>query len=302
MQQQRTLEPSQERRKASRPVAQLIPGIKRGPFTRIIEPQISGEALKPFVALAYFAAKPGEVPALKMHPHSGIATFTLMIDGAIAYEDSTGESGVLTSGCLEWLRAGAGAWHVENMTGTAPAEGFQLWLALPPEWEHAPPDSQFVSAEEVENDGPARVALGQYGAARSRVRAPESINYLHVRLRDGERWQYSPPSGHTVAWAFPTSGQLQNPETITAGELAIFEQSNKPLSFVAAGETDFLLGSAVKHRQELILGYSSVHSSVAALLRGKAEVERVGHKLIESGKIDESVLQRDLERMRPGNW
>lgn len=82
----------------------------------------------------------------------------------------------------------------------------------------------------------------------------------------------------------------------------IFEESDEPLDFVAAGNTDFLLGSTVKHQQELILGYSSLHSSVAALERGKVEVERVGRRLVEAGKIDAALLERDLERMRPGSW
>jgi hypothetical protein len=45
-----------------------------------------------------------------------------------------------------------------------------------------------------------------------------------------------------------------------------------------------------------------VHSSVGALEWGRAEVERIGRQLMEAKSIDAAQLQRDLERMRPGNW
>lgn len=90
-----------------------------------------------------------------------------------------------------------------------------------------------------------------------------------MKLQDGERWRYEPPAGHTVAWIFVYSGLIDSPEPVAAGELAVFEESNEPLEFRAHRDTGFVLGSAIKHPHDLVLGYYSVHTSVSALERGE---------------------------------
>jgi redox-sensitive bicupin YhaK (pirin superfamily) len=72
-------------------------------------------------------------------------------------------------------------------------EGFQLWVALPPELELGPSESVYLGPERIPNDGPARVLLGSYGTATSAIKAPSPMNYLAVRLKAGERWSYQPP-------------------------------------------------------------------------------------------------------------
>ncbi len=163
--------------------------------------------------------------------------------------------------------------------------GLQLWIALPPELENAAAESQYVAPGDVPQDGPVSVALGRHGALRSPVRAPESVNYLHVKLQDGERWRYQAPAGHTVAWVFAYAGQIDGPERIAAGELAVFEESNGSLEFLARGDTGFVLGSGIKHPHDLVLGNYSVHTSAVALERGEAEIRRIGLLLRAEGRL-----------------
>ena len=72
---------------------------------------------------------------------------------------------------------------------------------------------------------------------------------------------------------------------ISAGELAVFEESDRPIDLVATGPTCFVLGSAIKHPHDLITGYYSVHTSKAALIRGEQEIERIGALLREEGRL-----------------
>ena len=113
--------------------------------------------------------------------------------------------------------------------GTKQTQGFQLWIALPEELENAPCQSQYLSADEVPAEKPARVILGAHGRAKSAIRAPEGINYLDVQLAAGERWIYQPPLGHEVAWLAVAAGTLRTPEPVSAGELAVFEESSGAL-------------------------------------------------------------------------
>jgi redox-sensitive bicupin YhaK (pirin superfamily) len=200
------------------------------------------------------------------------------------------------------MRASSGVWHEGYPVDRERVHGLQLWVALPPELEETPPESQYVTPQEVQEEGPARIALGSYGNARSPIRASNSINYLHVRLKNGERWLYEPPDGHEVAWMFPFTGRLELPDAIRAGELVVFEESNAPLEFLAAGDTEFVLGSAVKHPHDLVLGYYCVHTSAEALSRSAKEIQRIGERLRIAEKIDGAGLQRVLERIYVGNW
>ena len=45
-------------------------------------------------------------PGIGLHPHSGIATVTYLFEGSVRYEDTSGATGVLRAGGVEWFRAG----------------------------------------------------------------------------------------------------------------------------------------------------------------------------------------------------
>jgi redox-sensitive bicupin YhaK (pirin superfamily) len=265
-------------------------GRTRGPITRLMSPSDLGQELKPFVFLdhAVFEADQAAMPMeLGWHPHSGIATVTVMLDGAIQFAETTGKSGRLAAGGVEFMRAGGGVWH----TGTheaGQAKLFQLWIALPPELENGPSASHYVLPSDVPAVGPARVILGEYRGVKSPIDAP-AMTYLQVSLKDGERFRYEPPHGHTVAWLAVSDGALEAGEPIEGGELALFASSEEPIDVIAQGDTRFVLGSTAPHAHDLYLGYYSVHTSPQALLQGEAEIRRIGAELAAQG-----VLKRDV--------
>jgi redox-sensitive bicupin YhaK (pirin superfamily) len=251
-----------------------------------MSPSDIGELIKPFVFLDHFQIVPGpKLSFAGIHPHSGIATLTVVLRGGVGYEDTTGKTGTVPTGGLEWMKAGNGVWHDGGATPGEPLRGFQLWVALPPSEENGPAESQYIAPDEVQSEGPARVILGSYGRATSPIRAPAGMNYLHVRLKDGERWRYTPPEGHTVAWLAVDEGRLQAQAPILAGQLAVFEESGDAIELEADGDTSFVLGSAIKHPHPLVLGYYSVHTSRETLDQGEAQINRIGQRLRAEGRI-----------------
>jgi redox-sensitive bicupin YhaK (pirin superfamily) len=264
-------------------------GSQHGPITRLVSPGDLGEFLKPFVFLDLFGFDTsGGRKGFGMHPHSGIATLTWLIEGDTLYEDTTGEQGVLPAGGVEWMRAGNGVWHDgAPAPDTKRVQGFQLWVALPASEENATAQSIYMAPSQVPREGPARVLLGRLGAAQSPIPAPAPMNYLAVQLKDGEHWRYTPPAGHTVGWIAVDAGRLDagDGEPVAAGELAVFEESGAAIDFVAQGDASFVLGSAAKHPHELVMGHYSVHTSQAALDQGEAEIRRIGARLREEGRL-----------------
>jgi redox-sensitive bicupin YhaK (pirin superfamily) len=272
----------------SRRVVRRTRGRGHGPIVRLMSPSDLGEVVKPFVFLDLFEADMGMMRnAMQLHPHSGIATVTVFTKGDVRYEDPEAGKGALTYGGVEWMRAGGGVWHGQEIAPgvSNSVQGFQLWVALPPELENAVPDSQYIEASEMKQVGPAHVIIGAHEGIQSPVRAPGGFNYLLVTLKPGESWTYNPPKGHSVGWLAVAQGELSADVSIRAGDMAIFENDEAAITLTSTGLDDavFVLGSAVPHNYPLHLGYYSVHTNADALVRGEERIAELQHRLIAAG-------------------
>src|SRR3982750_3053197 len=81
-------------------------GRTHGPITRLVSPSDLGEVMKPFVFLDLVRFDPRATPTpmeYLWHPHSGIATITVPLDGAVRIADTTGSDVVLPAGGVEWM-------------------------------------------------------------------------------------------------------------------------------------------------------------------------------------------------------
>jgi redox-sensitive bicupin YhaK (pirin superfamily) len=268
----------------ARAIVQRTRGQTHGPVTRLMSPSDLGEVLKPFVFLDLFDHEGAPFDG-GLHPHSGIATLTYVAEGAVTYIDPDNVKGTLPAGGVEWMQAGRGMWHDGGLDKAVRTRGFQLWIALPPELELGPTSSIYQAPEDVPEDGPARVLLGRYGAASSAIASPSPINYLTVRLKAGERWRYEPPTGHTVLWTAVASGTVSVPDDLGPGELVAFEPSSGAVEFEARRDAEFVLGSAVPHEYDLVLGSHSVHTTPAALRDAQAHIAAIRMRLVREGRF-----------------
>ena len=101
---------------------------------------ISQRRISPFLLLDFNAEYdfgPSEkVKGVDVHPHKGFETVTIAYKGSVAHHDSTGNSGIINPGDVQWMTAGAGILHKEyhekefSKTG-GPFEMVQLWVNLP---------------------------------------------------------------------------------------------------------------------------------------------------------------------------
>ena len=254
-------------------------GHRRGPITRLMSPGDLGGLVKPFVFLDYFDFSSHGKLGGPVHPHSGIATHTTLLQGAMEYADSTGKSGSLSSRSIEWMQAGGGVWHGGGPIGDEPLRGFQLWIALAPPLELANAHSEYVAGASVPADGRVRLLLGSYQHLVSPIPYQEPVTYLHVQLRDGERWTYQPPSNHDIAWLAVAAGSLLVDGALLRRELAVFEEGTAPIEVVAHGDVELVIGSATKHPHPLITGSYSVHTSRETLARGEAGYAKVAETM-----------------------
>ncbi len=238
-----------------------------------------GELLKPFVFLDYFETQNLHGPGMADHPHSGLATHTTLLQGSVDYRDSTGKSGRLSPGSIEWMQAGGGVWHGADLVPGERVRGYQLWVALPESLEHRPARSEYLEPDAIPTDGRVRVLLGNHGTLRSPIVDVSPITYLHVRLQDGETWHYQPPGLHEVARLAVNEGNLHVGRLVIARQLAVFEEGNGVIELRAEGATEFVLGTAAKHPHPLVCGSYSVHTSERALRIGEQGIREVASRL-----------------------
>jgi hypothetical protein len=85
------------------------------------------------------------------HPHRGIETITYVTKGDVEHGDSLGNSGVISSGDVQWMTAGSGIIHQEMPKGdeNGAMHGFQLWANLPAAQKMMAPRYRDITAAQI---------------------------------------------------------------------------------------------------------------------------------------------------------
>ena len=64
-----------------------------------------------------------------------------------------------------------------------------------------------------------------------------------------------------------------------------FRPSNAAIEFEAQSDAELVLGSAIQHDYDLVLGSHSVHTSAEALREAEARISAIQTRLIQQGKL-----------------
>jgi redox-sensitive bicupin YhaK (pirin superfamily) len=209
----------------------------------------------------------------------------MLIDGSLPLRDSRDAPVTLEAGGMEWICSGSGIWHGGPVTVSGLSRGFQMWVSLPPQFELTEPSEQFLLPDELPEAGRVRILLGRYGELQSPIDAPWPITYLHVRLSAGEGWHYEPPRDHDVLWIAVHSGSLELAAAVEAGEIVIFEEGSQAVDFLAHGDCEFILGSALRSSHDLVESSGSLNTSVDALQRAQVQIGRLAEALRKQSRL-----------------
>lgn len=71
------------------------------------------------------------VAGFPMHPHRGIETITYLYKGRMRHKDTLGNEDEIGDGEIQWMNAGSGILHEEELPPADRMLGVQLWLNLP---------------------------------------------------------------------------------------------------------------------------------------------------------------------------
>ncbi len=121
---------------------------------------------------------PGGEPVGGPHPHAGFETVTLVLEG-----DANNKSKTLQTGGMEWMTAGSGIVHTEEIDSSVKMRILQLWLVLPQARRWAEPKWQELHLDNVpiKRDGSSEIRV--YSGASQGMVAP-TINETPATIVD----------------------------------------------------------------------------------------------------------------------
>jgi redox-sensitive bicupin YhaK (pirin superfamily) len=207
--------------------------------------------LDPFLLLDHFGSDdPNDyMKGFPWHPHRGIETVTYMIEGDVEHGDSIGNSGVISSGDVQWMTAGGGIIHQEMpKRHEGLMMGFQLWVNLPAKDKMMGPRYRDIKTDTIPEVDTApgvkiKVICGEVkgikGPVQDIVVDPE---YLEVKIEPNREFSHPVCLGYKVfAYIFEGSGYFGDEEKLiessnlvlySDGDMIKVTTGDKPVRFL----------------------------------------------------------------------
>lgn len=183
-----------------------------------------------------------------MHPHRGIETISFVNRGYMKHSDSLGFEDTVGDGEVQWMTAGSGILHEEQIPASERLLGVQLWLNLPSKEKMTAPKYHAVKKEDIPEiqigGGKIRLLAGKYEAKDGQIYEgykPEHLpfDYYDIHLDKGAGVTIPAKKGRTVI-LFTLSGDAviggERVEEKTAVRLSDGDEVR-----VSAGEHDIKL-------------------------------------------------------------
>ena len=199
------------------------------------------EKTDPFILLMDDHLDIGNRPVGGPHPHAGFETVTLILDGAIYDRD---EGGTLNAGEVQWMTAGSGVIHNEDVRTKGKMRLLQLWLTLPKKERWTEPGYQVFHADSIpvrhESGAEIRVYSGSSGRLRSGTRNRVPVTMVEIYLEPGASAEQEVPVSYN-GFVFVIAGSVRIGETtLNAGQVGWLDRptdNDAGLVRVAAGES-----------------------------------------------------------------
>ena len=226
-----------------RPVSRIARVIPRGATSQVQKKQLvvgaeGYEATSPFLFLSedWFGAPGG----FEEHPHRGMQTVTMVLEGELEHRDHTGAHGILLAGDVQWMTAGHGVLHSEMPHGTGQAHTLQLWLNLPAKMKMIPARYQDQRLADTPVRKMEKGEVRVYAGRSAEVSHPHGSDWpmwlLDIRLDAGALLSQQLPQAHR-GFIYALAGRgVAGGKSFAAGEVAWFEPASGEEILISAPE------------------------------------------------------------------
>jgi len=231
-------------------------------YTDAVGPIVFLDHITPVV---HSADETGKKKGTGPHPHRGIATLTYVLNGEDEHFDSRGNHAKVSSGGVQWMKAGNGIVHNENLTfdpalNDRLTHGFQFWINLPAVNKAESPQYLALQASEIpikmlENQaGWVKVILGSYENLNSTIPNYSKQFLVHFHLEAGKQLSLIAENGIEYAAFLPLHTAIINGTDFDSGEFIEFgrEEGTIELENPTLSATDILLFGGERYTEPIV--------------------------------------------------
>ncbi|MDO5044912.1 MAG: pirin family protein [Coriobacteriia bacterium] len=191
-----------------------------------------------------------------MHPHRGIETVSYLYRGKMKHKDTLGNEDTIGDGEVQWMNAGSGILHEEQVPAAERLLGVQLWLNLPQDEKMSQPTYRSISRNDIQeiqiDGGYLRLLSGNYKEYAGHQGDHLPLDYYDVHLDAGAELTIDTQTDESVM-AFTLLGNAE-----IAGEEVVEKTAVK----LSEGESLTLKGSE-SGSQILVMKSRALHEPVA---------------------------------------
>lgn len=142
------------------------------------------------------------IAGFPMHPHRGIETITLIVRGNMVHRDSLGNEDQISDGEVQWMTAGSGILHEEQLPASERMLGVQLWLNMPQSSKMAKPEYESLKRETIPvipiEGGELKLIAGTYKEHKGFQGKHLPLDYYHVILEPNQAFTCNVESHKSV--------------------------------------------------------------------------------------------------------
>lgn len=230
---------------------------------------LSNKRMSPFYMMDYNSKidfSPSERPrGVGVHPHRGFETVTIAYHGKVAHHDSTGNSGVISEGDVQWMTAASGILHKEYHEENFSKAGgefqmVQLWVNLPAQYKKSKPKYQAITNDQLgkyhlpNNAGVVEVIAGEFKGVKGAASTFTPIEMYNVKLKKGASVAFDLPEKFNSGILVVEGEVKVNGQKAPADNFILFKNEGEIIS-VQADEDSVLLVLSGEPIDEPIAAY-----------------------------------------------
>lgn len=215
------------------------------------------EDLSPFLMLDYnepWHVLPTNYPrGVDVHPHKGFETVSIVWQGRVAHEDSSGGKGEIGAGDVQWMTAGSGILHKEYHASEFSKTGgvfhmAQLWVNLPAAFKNTLPAYQDLLNENIaqvqlpNEGGRVRVIAGEFDGVKGAAKTFTRLNLFDINLNADGICNIHLPEGDSASIVVLSGNVIINDkEQVRTGQMVVFAHNGTNIQVESNNEAHLLV-------------------------------------------------------------
>ncbi len=219
-----------------------------------------GNFFDPFLVFHHGIAKadkniPFKDQGVGPHPHRGFSAISFIYRGGVHHQDSRGNNHKVYAGGTQWTSAGMGIVHSERVPEDifeygGEQELLQVWVNTPAAHKMDQPAYYPATVDETPtiktDDGLTiiRIPAGNIDGTKGIIPTFTDVTTAMVEMQAGGNYTFSfPPTHHTLVYVLSGNISINNKETVSNKQLALFNNDGDSFIIHAHANSYLFIGS-----------------------------------------------------------